>query len=396
METHRIFLKKKLKLFFLLLFRIFVHSLRPVLLPNPRGKIHPEKVNRILIYGHMGIGNMILFLPVLRAYRNHFKESTIDLLVGDSGAEMVIEDDSIVDEVVRCKIEDLPLIETLGFILKMRRRKYDLILSNFNGSRHSLALLTLASGAPYRIGHISNREWKNIYDHLYNYKIKMGEGLPELENNLKLVEGMGFEVVDRRPSFRILEEDRQFATQYFRRHHIRDEDIVIGIQMGTSPEMTWKQWDARKYVDLTAQLMKKRHMKVIVLGSSKERKCILQAFVGSRKIPIIAAGELTLKQTAAVIEKVNMLICNDSGLMHVGAAVNTPVIAIYGPTDVTRTAPIGKNHSILRKNLPCSPCFTLRGDEKVRACEKRICLDLIRVEDVLQEVEKRLNRNQCV
>jgi ADP-heptose:LPS heptosyltransferase len=89
------------------------------------------------------------------------------------------------------------------------------------------------------------------------------------------------------------------------------------------------------------------------------------------KKPIVAAGKTSIKQAAAILEKSDVLVCDDSGLMHMSVAVGTPVIAIFGPTDHTRTAPYGKEHIIVQKDLECIPCSKIDMDPK-----KRIRTDL--------------------
>ena len=93
-----------------------------------------------------------------------------------------------------------------------------------------------------------------------------------------------------------------------------------------------------------------------------------------------------MTQVAALIEQCDLLVCNDSGLMHAAVAVGTPVVAIYGPTDIRRTAPLGGQHTVIRHELPCSPCFKLEGDEQVHACSHHDCLMTITVDEVLQSM----------
>jgi heptosyltransferase-2 len=97
---------------------------------------------------------------------------------------------------------------------------------------------------------------------------------------------------------------------------------------------------------------------------------------------LVAAGRTTVKQVAALIERCAVLVCNDSGLMHTAVAVNTPVVAIYGPTDIRRTQPLGAQHTVIRHALPCSPCFRLEGDDAVKACPHHDCLMTIAPDEV--------------
>ncbi len=374
----------------LFLYHFFLSVFTPLLLTPQKRDIEPEKIRNILILGQMGIGNMILFVPVLFAYKNHFENAKISLLVNNSGAEQVIEGSSLVDEIIKCNIEDLNFFQKGLFFFRIRKNKYDLILSNFNGARHLLAMLVFFSNAPFRIGHVSNRDWKNNYDCISNFKIKLGDAQPEIESNIKLAEAIGAEIVIDKPYFFLEDNHRKYASNYLQSFNITEKKILIGVQIGTSPEMSWKQWDMEKYAELTSKLMGDFGFTVIAVGSPKEKELIKSTFQQLQVKPIITAGDLTLKQTAAVIEKLNLLVCNDSGLMHVAVAVDTPMVAIYGPTDFRRTAPLGIQHTIIRKNVHCSPCFIMGDYEAVKSCQNRICLNSITVEEVLAAIEKKL------
>ena len=102
----------------------------------------------------------------------------------------------------------------------------------------------------------------------------------------------------------------------------------------------------------------------------------------------VAAGKTTIKQVAALIERCDMLVSNDSGLMHVAVAVGTPVVAIYGPTDINRTAPLGPQNAVIRHELPCSPCFKLESDAQVHACPHHDCLMTITPDEVYQIINR--------
>jgi len=343
-----------------------------------------EEIKRILVYGQMGIGNMVLFTPVLKALGNTFPDAHITLLVAKSGCEVV--GSGLVDETVKCKIEDLPFLKRWLFIIKMSFRGYDLIVSNFNGSRHYLVWLTLLSRTKHRVGHVTSGGWNNRYDFAYNHKVRIIEGQHEIQMNLLLVEKIGIDTSDETSVFHINGESQEAANHFLMAHGINETDYLVGIQLGTSPTMRWKQWAVENYVKVSEDLANRLGVTIIALGSPGERNLIENAFLNSTIKPIIAAGEVSLKETAAIIKRCNLLICNDSGLMHTAVAVNTQVVAIYGPTDYTRTAPLGKKHTIVRKNLPCSPCFKMGGASKVENCKQRICLENITVEEVFQVI----------
>src|SRR5262249_4372687 len=245
-------------------------------------------------------------------------------------------------------------------ILSVRRTRYDIIFNEFHSNSYFLALMVSLSRSPFRIGHVRSPGWLDRYGFVYNVPVKMEEAQHEVDRYLSLARASGISDIffKLHPFIHIDPSDEIFADHFLSNSAFRPDHILVGIQMGTSPNMRWKQWQPLRYRTLISQLLNKYpSMRILMLGSLGEVEMIKEwtkEFDEERII--IAAGRTTLKQAAALIKRCALMICNDSGLMHVAVAVNTPVVAIYGPTDYRRTAPIGPIHTMIRKGLPCSPC----------------------------------------
>jgi lipopolysaccharide heptosyltransferase II len=151
--------------------------------------------------------------------------------------------------------------------------------------------------------------------------------------------------------------------------------------------MRWKQWPVERYrAVIERMLVEIGDSQVVLFGSPSEAEMIEEIARGLGPRVSVAAGKTTVKQVAALIERCDMLVCNDSGLMHAAVAVGTPVVAIYGPTDIRRTAPLGEKHRVIRHELPCSPCFKLEGDDQVHLCPHHDCLMTITPDEVYQAI----------
>lgn len=164
----------------------------------------------------------------------------------------------------------------------------------------------------------------------------------------------------------------------------------VTIQVGASTFQKWKKWDTDKWIKLIKRLLDNKVM-VVILGLANEWEMIRSTFTNRDKKPIVAAGKMTLQQTAAIIKRSRLLVCNDSSLMHIAVAMDTPTVAIFGPTSHIITAPLEESHTIIRRDLPCSPCYSLRGQVKAESCKHRICLESIEVEEVLNAVMDKLH-----
>jgi lipopolysaccharide heptosyltransferase II len=207
---------------------------------------------------------------------------------------------------------------------------------------------------------------------------------------MDLVERLAVERVplaEARPFIYLSESDREFARNFLNEKLRQWNGRLIGIQPGTSVAMRWKQWPVDRYRELIRTLIaERRDTQIVLFGSADEAEITGELARGVESNVIVAAGQTSIKQVAALIQRCSLLVCNDSGLMHAAVAVGTPVVAIYGPTDIRRTAPLGPIHTVVRRELSCSPCFKLEGDQQIHRCPHHDCLMTIAPADVLHEV----------
>lgn len=367
----------------------FIKFVFCLVLPSKKIRLTPDKVKRILIYAQMGIGNMVMFTPLVRALRSYFKNSQIILLfLSPNGAEQVLAGSTLVDETIVWDIHKLSYLQKLKAIAKMAQWKPDLVISRFHSYNIYFILTTLLSRAPYRVGHVTSGGWVGKFDYLNNYPVKMGDNEHEIIRYLRLAADIGIPSTNEKPVFYIGDDDDESARVLLKRKGISPSDQFITVHMTSSPLQRWKQWHIEKWMELLEILINQK-VKPVILGSADEREMVIKATLGLSVKPIFALGELTLKQTAAVIKKSAVLVCNDSGLMHIGVAVDTPVVAIFGPQDYKRVVPLDNKHTIIRKNYPCSPCIiTFAESNKNELCKNRSCLQAVEVSEVMNAVFK--------
>jgi heptosyltransferase II len=350
-------------------------------------------VRRILICAYHGLGNFILYTPTLVALKQHFPQAEFDLQVGNrTGCEQVLAGTNFFNRVYDIS-NRASWGDWLRHIWQIRQQRYDIIINEFHSNSYFLALMTTLSGARYCVGHVRSPGWPDRYGFVYNVPVQMSDPQHERERYFTLATALGVPANQplTAPFIYVSPRDEQFAQDFLSQASVTPADLVLGIQMGTSPTMRWKQWAPDRFRELLHQLTHRYPQAVLLLlGAPNERAMIVQACEQLSGRIIIAAGETSINQVAALIARCRLLVCNDSGLMHVAVAVQTPTVAIYGPTDYQRTAPLGSIHTIVRRDLPCSPCFKLLGDGQVQACTHHDCLQLITVTDVLHTIDQQL------
>jgi heptosyltransferase-2 len=374
--------------------RIPVESLLEVYLASlPQPAVAPEKINRILVFAYHGLGNFIMYTPALRLLRECYPDARIDLQVGNNtGCEEVLAGAGLFDNIYNLRYS-AGLRAWIKRAKEVRETGYDLTVNEFHSHSWPLALLVAASRAPFRLGHVTSPGWSHRfsrYSFVFNIPVAMREDEHEIERYLDLVAAVGARRVrlsDARTFIHLAEEDKEFARLFLSGGRYARAGAIIGVQPGTSPAMRWKQWPVERYRAVIERLLAERaDSQIILFGSPSEAEMIEEIARGMGQRVSVAAGKTTVKQVAALIERCDMLVCNDSGLMHAAVAVGTPVVAIYGPTDIRRTAPLGARHRVIRHDLPCSPCFRLEGDDQVHLCPHHDCLVTITPEEVYQSI----------
>ncbi len=150
-----------------------------------------------------------------------------------------------------------------------------------------------------------------------------------------------------------------------------------------------KRWPLEYWRELIKLLLTRRKETLVVLGTAEEEAALAPLWNGLSQVDskrlLNLAGKTEAQVLAAVLSRCRLLVTNDSGPMHLAAAVGTPVVAIFGSTSPLWTGPFGKGHSLITKNLDCSPCFQ-------KTCPIGYpCLREITVEAVFGEAQKRLS-----
>ena len=374
-------------------------ALRAYLAILPKKRFDPAKVERILIFAYHGLGNFIMYTPALRLLRERYPKARIDLQVGNNtGCEEVLAESGLFDHTYNVPYNAGPWA-WLARAGEIRRTRYDITINEFHSHSWPLALTIVASRAPFRVGHVTSPGWSRSfsrYSFVFNAKVGMREDEHEVERYLDVVAAAGVPRIspsEARCFIHLTGADREFARAFLEKSARRADEKIIGIQPGTSASMRWKQWPLDRYRQLIERLtVEQPDSRVLLFGSPGEVEMINGLARDFGPNVTVAAGKTTVKQAAALIEQCEVLICNDSGLMHMAVAVGTPVVAIYGPTDLRRTAPLGDGHTVIRHELPCSPCFKLEGDEQVHLCSHHDCLMTITPEEVFHMLPRTANR----
>ncbi len=280
---------------------------------------------RILIIKPSSLGDVVHALPTVNLIRKRFPDAHISWLINDSLASL-LKNCPIIDE--RIEFHRHNYVKVPALLQQLRRKRFDLVV-DLQGLLRS-GLMARATLAPRRIGLSDAREGARFF---YNEIVPVS-GAHAIDRYLLAAKYLGG---DAGP----IEFPLGVSSQ------IKSERLIA-----VNPSARWKTklWGDDKFAELVRRLP---HERVVLTGSVAEREQIEKIAQGCRNL----AGGTDLFELAELYARCAVVITNDSGPMHVAAAVGTPVVAIFGPTDPALTGPYGKHHIVLRSGIPCSPCF---------------------------------------
>ncbi len=150
-------------------------------------------------------------------------------------------------------------------------------------------------------------------------------------------------------------EEEAWAERHLRSLTLEGPRFLIGLAPGASYGPA-KRWLPERFAELADRLIVALSADVLIFGSQGEKQVAEQVAAEMEHTPVIVAGETSLRQSMALLERCRLVVTNDSGLMHVAAALALPVIAVFGSTDPRATGPFGPYARVVQNLVPCSPC----------------------------------------
>ena len=364
----------------------------------------PENSKTILVISLQGIGDLLLTTPLIRALKTGIPDSNILVLTFKTNS-LILAGNPYVDETIYIDYNNI--LKVSGLLLNLRRRKIDVSICAYPSGIRS-AFLGYLSGADVRLG--QGFSLFNNYKWLFTGLTHITKVKHAILMNLDFLGLLGVdkERAKKDPVLNILESEERAAEEFLRENGIRPESTLIGIHAGGGRfTQAYRSWSKEKFAQLSDLLLEKHRAEIVFIGGHEDEILVGEITTTLRHKVINAAGKLTLKQTAALISKFRILICNNSSPMHVAAALGIPTVSIFGSADTRIHRPWGENHIVLQKNLDCSPCYypffrdTLpETKEKSRWFGKKLkcikgnyeCISLIEVEEVYKAVEDILRK----
>lgn len=341
---------------------------------------------RILVLRYRFIGDTILTIPFLRNLRKAEPDAHIAWVLAPGSAE-VADGIPYVDELI---FWDPPTIhadsrsthktmgDKLGFIRQLRARRFDkvYVLKRSFGS----AVIGLLSGARSRVGF--STEGRRF---LLTKGVPYQHGRHEVQNFLDVLRADGVPVTDDYLEAWLSDEEQAFAAGFFKERGVEPGEKVIAIHPFAANET--RGWHLDNFIELARLLQERYGARILFLGGPRDREALVPIRAALPVKPLEAVGATTLRQTMAILSRCNLLVCNDSGIMHLGASLQVPLVALFGPQSPVKFGPYGARCRVIYRKFPCSPCRQKFFEEcKPSARMKPECVEAITVDEVMGEV----------
>lgn len=346
-------------------------------------KVYKEAINarNILVIKISAVGDVVLAIPGLRAIRAKFPQARISVLTS-SLTRGLIQGCAYIDNIIvydnQRKDKGLLGFWRLGGTL--RKFSFDLVVDlQNNKTSHILSFL---SAAFKRYGYDNKK-----LSFLLNYKIKdKKEPISPVKHQLQVLKLFGVDQIEEKlelgPSFL----DEEYANNFLAKNWIRENQILIGLNIGSSKKWLTKRWPLENWAKLCDELAKKNNWRTVITGEKNDLTLAKELIKQVKTKPIIAVGQTSLTQLAALIKKCQVYLTSDSAPLHIALSMGVDCLAFFGPTDPARHTIPDPKLTILQSKLKCAPCYKAR-------CADLDCLKQISVKEVLERVERIIKQN---
>ena len=324
-------------------------------------------IKKILCIKPRGIGDIVLSTIILDNLKAHFPSAQIDYLT-ELFTKSSVENNPLVHKVITIDKKEFPLKAAL----KIRKERYDMILDLWSNPRS--AQITFLSGVKYRVG-FAYRGRKYAYNILATSS--KGEH-HSAEHNLELLKAIDVPVISKKIHYYVNEKDDHVAKDFITKNFIPGKTIIGIIPSGGWPS---KRCDATKWVEIGKAVMEKFNAGILILwgpGDENDSNYIKGDLPSS-----VLAPKTTVSEMSGYIKNCSIILANDSGPMHIAAALNIPTLGIFGPTNPKAHGPYSENSAyVIKEDLFCIICNLLECPYHHE------CMIQLPVDSVLNRIEK--------
>ena len=327
---------------------------------------------KVLLIQTAFIGDVVLITPLIQEIINKYPSVLLDVIVVPECVK-ILENNPNINNIYSFDKRKMSILSFLKFIKMLGSKRYDMSFSPHSSFRSGL--ISFLSRIPIRIG------FKRNFQQLFlTNKIKHPSNIHKRLKNIALLGISDF-------------KQHSYATKLYPStdNYLKVSDLMSKLSKSqktiiVAPGSVWytKMWPLENYIELVNRLLEIAY-NVVLIGSKNEKYLsdrIMESVKNENKQNLLSViGDFDILDSAALIEKSDLVICNDSGALHIANATKTPVYAIFGPTTKDMGYfPFNENDMVFEVDIYCRPCGRHGGKicpEKHFKCMRMITVDVI-------------------
>jgi len=332
-----------------------------------------DKIKKILIISISGMGTTILFSSLLDSIKKQIPNAKIIFLVGSKYTRNFLQNNPNIDEIITWDFFKSGKISTIKFLLGLRKEKFDLSVNVYPNLRKEHNIISYLIGSKCRLSHDPPDSKLSRLSFLINNRIPIDFSLHDIENNKNLLHSIGIDAKNLSPLIYLSKQNQLEAETFLKDKNIDKNQILVGARVGDVSSTEGRNWPPERFSKLFDMLIQ-QNIKIIIFSNSQDQE-IIDEIDDKIKNELLIYQDSDVANVAALIKKCNCFISDDSGLMHVASSVDTPIVALFGPTNSIWTSPISKKFKIISTNIDCSPCLNRINPPKGRDTKKFNLID---------------------
>lgn len=331
----------------------------------------------ILIMKLSAVGDIILAGATFKAVRERYPKARVCCLVGREGASL-LQGCPYLDDVIvyDYKNKHKGLFGFLKIVAKLRSYRFDKVIDLQNNNRtHLLARLCFPRASyGYKNNKLGLLLTHGILDNEPN--------LAPVQHQFRVLKQLGIEYNDDvKIEFWPRPDDYEYAKELLHSEWIDEKThTIIGINIAASERWPTKNWPMENMAKL-CDLLAARNFRVVITGMDKDREFVRQLSQHAKSKPAFVVGKTNILQLGALMSFCKCYVSVDSAPLHVAAAMDVPVVALFGPTKPERHVPPAKKLTVITKSMPCTGCYRTHCH-----LQKQGCMATITAEEVLAQI----------
>ena len=340
-----------------------------------------KKIKSVLIIQLGDIGDVVWATPTFRAVKEAYPHAKVSVLLRN-GSGSLLEADPHIHKIFEVKQYRGNLLKRalkqLAFIRNLRKERFDLAFDLRSDDRG--AYMALLSGASIRAAlFYSGLRWRNfLFTHLAEPPVSKKRIYGAAEQSLRIVREFGIDTKDTIPKLWVSEKVKERAKQL-----LDNEGVTAASRWITlNPFSRWqyKEWGYEKWVQIFDWLSEEYGISTVIVGAPEEREKSINIASKCKGQIFNLTGKTTLDELAGVLRLSSLHVGVDSAAPHIAAAVGTPTITIYGPSEWLVWAPVGETHSVVTPDYDCAPCHQKGCDGNgISKCLEELTVDKVKI-----------------